>query len=422
MRSAKPVRDEHGIRLGDGQSRPAASEEKKLRRMSSGTRRILQIAAQSRKGNRPRPASRLRLGHAYQQRASVRVTYAKPKSEGHWKAHGFYMQREAAVGKVGGFSSEENGVSIPNILQTWQSANDPRLFKLILSPENGARLDMEHYTRDWMRAVGKDLGLDLEWVAAVHTNTDHPHVHVAIRGVTRAGREVRFAREFIKDGFRFHAEKIATQKLGFRSERDIQAATMKEINQDRVTSLDRQIARVRPKQAGASFRVRLDDPQLAGYLRRDLVHAFALERRLQHLSGMGLAKITGEKEWEVQAGFLRTLQTVQAVGDKQKMMARHMEAASDVNLPVVFAQWKTSSCCRAGCWVMARKRAAESVTCCSKAPTVGCTTCLRAKPSRRCAPRTSSGPASCSAWRGLMVVCGSKSWARRIRCSGLWRC
>ena len=340
MKTAKPERDEHGIRLGEGQPRRVGSDDKKLRKLSSGARRILQIAAQSRKGNRPRPASRLRLGHAYQQRASVRVTYAKPKSEGHWKAHGFYMQREAAAGKVGGFSQDENGVSIPNTLQAWQSAEDPRLFKLILSPENGARLDMEQYTRDWMRAVGKDLGLDLEWVAAVHTNTDHPHVHVAVRGMTRAGREVRFAREFIKDGFRFHAEKIATQKLGFRSERDIQAATVKEISQDRVTSLDRQIARVKPKEAGLAFRVRLDDPQLAGYLRRDVVHAFALERRLEHLSSMGLAKPAGEKAWEVQAGFLKTLQTVQAVGDKQKMMARHMEAASDVNLPVVFTQWK----------------------------------------------------------------------------------
>ena len=107
-----------------------------------------------------------------------------------------------------------------------------------------------------------------------------------------------------------------------------------------MTSLDRQIARVKPKEAGLAFRVRLDDPQLAGYLRRDVVHAFALERRLQHLSSMGLAKPAGEKAWEVQAGFLKTLQTVQAVGDKQKMMARHMEAASDVNLPVVFTQWK----------------------------------------------------------------------------------
>ncbi len=176
----------------------------------------------------------------------------------------------------------------------------------------------------------------------MHTNTDHPHVHVAVRGVTRAGREVRFDREFIKDGFRFHAEKLATQKLGFRSERDIQAAMVKEISQDRVTSLDRQIARVRPKQE-----VRQQPASGYGWMIHNLPATcvrmwFMLLRWSDDTASFhhGTGKACREKEWEVQAGFLKTLRTVQAVGDKQKMMARHMEAASDVNLPVVFAQWK----------------------------------------------------------------------------------
>ena len=29
-----------------------------------------------------------------------------------------------------------------------------------------------------------DLGTRLEWVATAHYNTEHPHVHVALRGIT----------------------------------------------------------------------------------------------------------------------------------------------------------------------------------------------------------------------------------------------
>jgi type IV secretory pathway VirD2 relaxase len=34
-----------------------------------------------------------------------------------------------------------------------------------------------------MKGMEKDLGTELEWVAVAHHNTEHPHVHVALRGV-----------------------------------------------------------------------------------------------------------------------------------------------------------------------------------------------------------------------------------------------
>ncbi len=58
--------------------------------------------------------------------------------------------------------------------------------RLILSP--GARSglwrrdDLEEWTRLVLADLGRDLGLRLTWVAAVHGNTENPHVHVLVGG------------------------------------------------------------------------------------------------------------------------------------------------------------------------------------------------------------------------------------------------
>jgi hypothetical protein len=263
------------------------------------------------------------------------------KSAGHWYAHGSYMQREAAAGKNGGFAKDQEAVAIPQLLQSWQAAGDPRVFKVIISPENGAHLDMHQYTRDVMAAIQKDHTGELEWVAAIHSNTDHPHVHVAIRGISREGREVSFAREYIKEGFRFHAENVATIRLGYRTEEDINKDLVKQIGQDRITSLDRDIQKLRREKTDTkTFRVTTSDAALQEMQRRKSVKAYAVGRRLQHLANMGLAVSPEPGVYDVKADYIETLRTIQAVGDKQKMLARHMEAASSTNLPVIAQQWK----------------------------------------------------------------------------------
>ena len=68
-------------------------------------------------------------------------------------------------------------------LEKWQHEGDPRLWKLIISPEFGKRVDLNQLTLDVMTRMEKDLGTRLEWVAVAHFNTEHPHVHVALRGI-----------------------------------------------------------------------------------------------------------------------------------------------------------------------------------------------------------------------------------------------
>jgi type IV secretory pathway VirD2 relaxase len=67
----------------------------------------------------------------------------------------------------------------------------------ILSPEFGDKLNMQALARGLMAHVEKEIGAGLEWIAVAHYNTGHPHVHVAMRGIHRRGREIRLPKEFV---------------------------------------------------------------------------------------------------------------------------------------------------------------------------------------------------------------------------------
>ncbi len=70
--------------------------------------------------------------------------------------------------------------------------------RLMLSPPEDARpADLRDFTRQVLRALERDKGLTLHWVAVEHRNTAHPHVHIVLcGGGERDGRtrEVRLDR------------------------------------------------------------------------------------------------------------------------------------------------------------------------------------------------------------------------------------
>src|SRR5207245_6117601 len=85
----------------------------------------------------------------YSQRCAVRVMYAKNATRGQWKAHGRYIAREnASQGRAAeaGFDATVRGLNIAARLDQWQSAGDERLWKLILSPEFGDKIDLIRLT------------------------------------------------------------------------------------------------------------------------------------------------------------------------------------------------------------------------------------------------------------------------------------
>ena len=306
------------------------------RRCAHGLRRLLRIVQMSGRRGRSGPGSR-RSAHAakFHQRVAVRVTYSTNKTPGQWKAHGHYIARESAAQKENikgvGFSATETAVDVTERLSSWQSAGDERMFKIIVSPEFGERMDLEKHTRDLMRRIEQSLLTKLEWVAVIHHNTEHPHVHIALRGLDDRGATLRLPRAFIQSGIRRHAEELATHELGFRTERDALEAQQREVQQLRFTSLDRIILRSRGDDADY-FTVRREpiDPRRQ-YARAQDHH---VQARLTKLEQIGLAARADRHSWLVRGDFEEVLRTMQRANDRQKMLARHAALVSDERLPL----------------------------------------------------------------------------------------
>lgn len=272
---------------------------------------------------------------SFNQRCAVRVTYSQNKTAGQWRAHGIYIVRESAAGKQGaGFASDESGKDIPATLDKWQAAGDERIWKTILSPEFGERLDLERMTRDVLTRSEKQLGTSLEWIAVSHFNTEHPHVHLVIRGRREDGNPLTLPRDFIKQGMRSLAEDACTFQLGPRTELDALAASEREVKEHRYTSLDRVLERRGSRdheQRAEHLRVTLD-PSLIDNPVASPAQEQHLQARLIVLQEMGLAHQAGPGEWVVRADFPAVLKAMQLTQDRQKMLARSGSLLSDPRL------------------------------------------------------------------------------------------
>ena len=284
-----------------------------------------------------------RFSRLHGQRVSVRVTYAKNKNQGQWKAHGHYIARDSATHggdpSRAGFNATRAELNIASVLDAWQRAGDERLFKVIVSPEFGERLHLQDETRRLIRRMEKDLRTRMEWAAAVHFNTEHPHVHIALRGTDQHGSALVMTRDYIRSGIRLHAENLATKALGLRTERDAEEARQKEIAQARYTSLDRIIQRSNDGQS-SSFSV-TTNITAPGLTEQERGLQQNLSARLAHLEKMGLAKTVASQQWVVPSDFETVLRTLQRTMDRQKMLAAHGALLSDPRLPFeITSIWK----------------------------------------------------------------------------------
>jgi type IV secretory pathway VirD2 relaxase len=291
-------------------------------------------------GNRA-PGGKGKTDRPYHQRCAVRVTYLKNKVRGQWKAHGRYLARESAAFendlKPVGFSRETAGVDIAGKLQSWQTAGDQQFWKLIVSPEFGDRVDLVRLTRELMKQIEKDLGTELEWVAAEHHNTEHPHVHVVIRGVIDSGAVLRLSREYVQQGIREIAADLCTRQLGYRTTLDGVEAERREITEKRLTSIDKRLLRdvqdFGPEPGSQHFTVTRNPAQtgLGETARSRIRHDVA---RLAVLRQMGLAESTGPHTWRLRRDIEQVLRAMQRTADRQRTLAAHGVLMSDERLPI----------------------------------------------------------------------------------------
>ena len=281
---------------------------------------------------------------SFSQRCAVRVTYSQNRTAGQWRAHGIYIARESAAGKEGrrGFGSDREAQDLAGTLSEWQDSGDERVWKVILSPEFGDRVDLDQLTCEVMRRSEKQLGTKLEWVAVSHFNTEHAHVHLVIRGRRDDGKPLNLPRDFIKQEMRSLAENACTLQLGPRTELDAQAAAQREISQARYTSLDRVIERRGKQDDSRCIRVTvnrqlLDSTSPAG------THERHLQARLIALQKMGVAEPLAEDEWQMHGAFPTVLRAMQLASDRQKMLASKGALLSDERLRLNVLDFRKTS-------------------------------------------------------------------------------
>jgi type IV secretory pathway VirD2 relaxase len=333
--------DEREFRLRP--AKPRAQKEGAA--WSTGFKLLIHYARSSRNGT-PRGGSSGTPARAHNQRCAVRIVYSKNTTKGQWRAHGRYLARESAtleqIAKGAGFTAEAPDVDIAAELERWQAARDPLLWKLIISPEFGDRADLQRLTRDLMERISTDLKTNLEWIAVAHHNTEHPHVHVALRGVAADGTTLKLERQYIKAGVRNLAEELCTQQLGYRTTLDAAEAERREIFDHRFTSLDRVIIR-RSKVPGEDVSGELMlQANVGGAGQRGVAQLREqhVVSRLAFLETMGLATQSSPGWWRVQRNFESILRAMQRTNDRQKMISAHGVLASDERLPIRVLQWQ----------------------------------------------------------------------------------
>lgn len=195
--------------------------------------------------------------------------------------------------------------------------DDRHHFRFIVSPEDaGEMADLRTFTRELMRDMASDLETRLDWVAVDHWNTDHPHIHVLVRGVVSDGTDLVIDRAYISRGLRARAEERVTIELGPRSERDIQRALRREVDAERWTSLDRRLQQQRDNEGVIDLR-----PDGVTDRRKDRTLLIGRARMLER---MGLAERMGPVSWRLAVDAEQTLRALGERGDIIKTMHRAM--------------------------------------------------------------------------------------------------
>jgi hypothetical protein len=175
-----------------------------------------------------------------------------------------------------------------------------------------------------MRRVEKDLGTALTWVAAVHHDTDQPHVHIALRGVRDDGSELHIERGYIQREIRAHSQDLATRELGPRTREEIEAEQERLRRSLGVTWVDRRLLDL--AQPGRGSALELDSAGLGP----------AERSRLEFLEEVGLASRTTSTSWSVNAELREGLLRTRALQDAQALLADHRGSLSTPTAP---ARW-----------------------------------------------------------------------------------
>nr|WP_295742457.1 relaxase/mobilization nuclease RlxS [uncultured Acidocella sp.] len=241
------------------------------------------------------------------------------------RAHLRYIQRDGVTreGEPGQLYSADQDRADGKVFLERQT-DDRHQFRFIVSAEDGDEYeDLKPLTRRLMAQMEEDLGTRLDWVAADHYNTGHPHSHIILRGKDDTGRDLIIAREYITQGLRERMAELVSLDLGPRSDLEIEARLRREVEQERLTNIDRAMLRD------------MDEDGLVWATGRDAFQQSLRAGRLQKLGHLGLASEISPGHWQLADGLEDTLRRMGERGDITKAMQRDLaekgiaRAASD---------------------------------------------------------------------------------------------
>lgn len=137
--------------------------------------------------------------------------------------HETYLAKEGPF-----FTKDSDGVTAGTVAKA--CANDPRQFRLIVNPDDGDKFsvkEMKGFVREYMARVEREVGARIGWAAVIHkadttAKENSRHTHIIIRGRDQDGNVLRFAKPFVKEGFRSIARDMVTERLGHLSEREME--------------------------------------------------------------------------------------------------------------------------------------------------------------------------------------------------------
>ncbi len=258
---------------------------------------------------------------------SVRAAGRNGKAAAHLR----YIQRDGTArdGERGRlYSGTEDRADGDAFLD--RGRDDRHQFRFIVSPEDAGDLaDLTDYTRDLMAQVEADLGTKLDWVAVNHHNTGHPHVHVVVNGRDELGEDLVINGDYLANGIRERASELVTLELGPVTEIEQRRKLVAEIDQDRLTRIDRAML-AETEDRFLDVRHEPDDPR--GQADRTL-----RLRRLGKLGDMGLATEHAPGVWELSERLEPTLREMGERGDIIRTMQKALWAEGAERDPMSFA-------------------------------------------------------------------------------------
>ena len=239
------------------------------------------------------------------------------------RAHLKYLERDGAAREEGGgrlYSAIEDLADGRAFLE--RSGADRHQFRLVASPEDGTEYqDLRPLIRRFMGRMENDLRTSLDWVAADHCDTLHPHTHIILRGKDERGADLVIAPGYIQGGMSARLAGLVSIDLGPRSDLEIERRLRLEVHLERLTSIDRRLLR------------ETDSDHIVLSFGRDMADQAIRAGRLRKLGAMGLSDDLGHGRWRLDEQLEPVLRSLGEKADVVRTMQRTLAAAGIERAP-----------------------------------------------------------------------------------------